>query len=177
MKTYLKVTTNSILILTFSLVLEIGAADLEVTNDPENVVGSRLEGDWEVDLELTKRLTGKEKVRGENPMDLVSFESADGVVERIPQKYKDFLSKDEVKVYMSGWMNFGDNRCPFILVSMSGNPHVFFFLKEGEDEFGNGESFNVMLAVGKGRKDDLLFIGGDFNNQPFSAYTRPEPRK
>lgn len=177
MKTNPKVTVISILLLTFSFALKLGAADLEVTKDPENVVGSRLEGDWEVDLEVTKRLTGKEKARGENARDVVSFKSAEGVVERIPQKYKDFLSKEEVKIYMSGWMNFGENRCPFFLVAMSGNPHVFFFLKEGEDEFGNGESFNVMLAVGKERKNDLLFIGGDFNNQAFSAYRRLETRK
>jgi hypothetical protein len=37
---------------------------------------------------------------------------------------------------------------------------------------GDAESFNVMLAVAKESANDLLFIGGDFNNQPFSAYER-----
>jgi hypothetical protein len=34
------------------------------------------------------------------------------------------------------------------------------------------ESFNVMIARAKEPANDLLFIGGDFNNQPFSAFKR-----
>lgn len=45
------------------------------------------------------------------------------------------------------------------------------------DPFGNGESFNVMLAVAKDKQDDLLFVGGDFNNQPFSAFERSLKRQ
>ncbi len=30
--------------------------------------------------------------------------------------------------------------------------------------FDNGESFNVMLAIGKQRQNNLLSVGGDFNN-------------
>ena len=37
---------------------------------------------------------------------------------------------------------------------------------------GDAESFNVMFAVARQRQNDLLFIGGDFNNQPFAAYAR-----
>jgi hypothetical protein len=40
------------------------------------------------------------------------------------------------------------------------------------DPHGDGESFNVMLARGKEEQQDLLFVGGDSNNQPFSAYRR-----
>jgi len=44
--------------------------------------------------------------------------------------------------------------------------------KVGDNVFGNGESFNVMMVVAEETKNDLLFIGGDFNNQPFRAYRR-----
>ena len=37
---------------------------------------------------------------------------------------------------------------------------------------GDGESFNVMLAVAKDKAKDLSFVGGDFNNQPFAAFAR-----
>jgi hypothetical protein len=30
----------------------------------------------------------------------------------------------------------------------------------------------IMLAPARETENDLLFIGGDFNNQPFSAYAR-----
>jgi len=39
---------------------------------------------------------------------------------------------------------------------------------------GDAESFNVMLAPARDRRNDLLFIGGDFNNQPFAAFERVE---
>jgi hypothetical protein len=42
----------------------------------------------------------------------------------------------------------------------------------GGDPLGDAESFNVMLAVARDGTNDLLFIGGDFNNQPFAAYRR-----
>lgn len=35
----------------------------------------------------------------------------------------------------------------------------------------------VMLAVARDKANDLLFIGGDFNNQPFSAYERVEKKE
>jgi len=60
----------------------------------------------------------------------------------------------------------------FILIEHRGNPHVVWFRERGGDPLRDTESFNVMLAVGRERQNDLLFIGGDFNNQPFSAYTR-----
>jgi hypothetical protein len=62
----------------------------------------------------------------------------------------------------------------FILIEMKGNPHVVYFRERDGDPLGDAESFNVMLAVAKDKPSDLLFIGGDFNNQPFTAYERSE---
>ena len=65
---------------------------------------------------------------------------------------------------------------PFIVTTHHGNPHILFWLEQDGNPFGNGESFNVMLTVAKDKKNDLLFIGGDFNNQPFLAFQRSDSK-
>jgi hypothetical protein len=166
------ITTTTILCLAFSVSL-LKADDLELTKDKENVVSSRLSGSWIIDDALNLRLTGKAAVKdGENPLRKVTFVGDDAVFDQLPDKYKEFLIKEKTSVFMAGWMTFGKQKCPFFLAELKGNPHILFFLKEGEEVFGNGESFNVMMAVAKDTTNDLLFIGGDFNNQPFSAYHR-----
>ena len=67
---------------------------------------------------------------------------------------------------------WNDEEVPFFLTAIHGTPRVFWFRERDGDPFGDEESFNVMLASGAGREDDLLFRGGDFNNQPFTAYKR-----
>lgn len=37
---------------------------------------------------------------------------------------------------------------------------------------GDVESFNVMMAIAEDKENDVVFIGGDFNNQPFTAFGR-----
>ena len=77
-----------------------------------------------------------------------------------------------MKVYLAGHLELNGKKCPFVVTHVRGNPHVMFWLERDGDPFGNGESFNVMLAVAENKQDDLLFVGGDFNNQPFSAFER-----
>ena len=166
------IITITMILIAFSLSL-LKADDLTLMKDKDNVVSSRLSGSWVVDGDLNLKLTGKKAIGGgENSMKKVTFESDDTVFARLPEEYRGRLEEQKTTVFMSGWMTFGKNRCPFFLLQLKGNPHVLFFLREGEEVFGNGESFNVMLAVAADTKNDLLFIGGDFNNQPFSAYHR-----
>ena len=60
---------------------------------------------------------------------------------------------------------------PFVLTSISGNPHLVYW----DDGTTDMESFNLMLAKATDPNNDLLFVGGDFNNQPFSAWKRFNP--
>jgi hypothetical protein len=80
--------------------------------------------------------------------------------------------KGKLHVYAMGWMTAREKKHPFFLTALNGNPHVVYFRERGGDPLGDAESFNVMLAVAEDRKDDLLFFGGDFNNQPFTALGR-----
>ncbi|MBW3542659.1 MAG: hypothetical protein KY476_20540 [Planctomycetes bacterium] len=145
-------------------------ADNNVEPDKENVVASRLEGDWRIDAALTKRLTEGERA---GAWSVVSFTSDPGVVAKIAAKYERALTNK--RVYLAGTLTLKGGKPrehPFLLVENSGNPHVVYFRERDGDPLGDTESFNVMLASAKERENDLLFIGGDFNNQPFSAYAR-----
>lgn len=140
-------------------------AALGVKADKDNVVGSRLEGRWRCEDALTKRLTARNKPRGN-----IAFKSDPKVAHEIPEKYETFLAKKQI--YMSGIMTSRGKSHPFVLIEHKGNPHVVYFRERDGDPMGDAESFNVMLAVARNKQNDLLFIGGDFNNQPFSAYER-----
>ena len=138
-------------------------AELNVTPDKKNVVSSRLEGHWRVDAAISDRL-------GRNRGGDLEFKSDSKVVNTIPEKYEKFLA--DRTIYMAGTMKRNETRHPFILIQMKGNPHVVYFRERDGDPLGDAESFNVMLAVAKDEPNDLLFVGGDFNNQPFTAYER-----
>lgn len=145
-------------------------AQIRVEPDKENVVASRVEGDWQVHAELTKRLTGNDAVKERK---IITVKSDPSVVAKLPDKMqKHFANR---RVYMAGIISIkGDMKKshPFILVEFRGNPHVVWFRDRNGEAFGDAESFNVMMAAAQQRENDLLFIGGDFNNQPFSAFSR-----
>ena len=95
---------------------------------------------------------------------------------KIPARFLDAAKKEgiAIEVRLAGYLEMSGAKHPFILTTFQGNPHVFYFRERGGDPYGDSESFNVMLAPAKERKNDLLFVGGDFNNQPFVAYARSE---
>jgi hypothetical protein len=158
--------------LAFLLVcLNRAEAELAVEPDKENVVASRLEGVWRPEAALTKRLTGREQPRGEGVRPgAIAFRADPEVVRKIPKKYEPFLGKR--RIFMAGVMVRGDKPTPFVLIENSGNPHLVYFRERDGDPLGDAESFNLILAPAEDKQKDLLFIGGDFNNQPFYAYER-----
>lgn len=152
------------------------AAELAVEPDKENVVASRLEGAWQPHQSLTKRLTGDVEPRaGELPFKgKFTFVSDPTVAEKIPDEYVKILTERKLRIYLAGYIKTDGEARPFIVTNFRGNPHVLVWLDRDGDPFGNGESVNVMLAVADSKKNDLLFIGGDLNNQSFSAYERAD---
>jgi len=156
-------------IVSIGLIALVATADeLKVEPDKENVVASRLEGNWQLHESLSQRLTGKPQTRTSK----LSFKSDPSVAGKIPDKFAKFFTKQNMKIYLAGHVELDGKNCPFVVTHIRGNPHVMFWLERDGDPFGNGESFNVMLAVADDTQNDLLFVGGDFNNQPFSAFER-----
>jgi len=165
------VTSSEIAFLVLFVAASAGAGALEVRPDKENVVASRLCGKWVPEAKLSARLTGG-GAAGESPSGAIEFASDPAVPAKLPSKYLPHLKV--TRIYLAGTMKLRGQDHPFILIEHCGNPHVVWFRERDGDPMGDSESFNVMLAVAKNPIDDLLFVGGDFNNQPFSAYERKE---
>ncbi|MGB0767546.1 MAG: hypothetical protein ACPGYV_07525 [Phycisphaeraceae bacterium] len=151
----------------------LAIAGLKTQPDKENVVASRLVGSWTPDQALTKYLGGTPIHEFANLEDKrLTFTEDAAVVERIPTKFHPFLKEEQI--FLAGQMELGDDSFPYVLITHKGNPHVVIFMPRDGKPMDNAESFNVMLPVGKEMKNDMLFIGGDMNNQPFSAYKRAD---
>ena len=62
---------------------------------------------------------------------------------------------------------------PFFLSTLSGNPRLVYNI--WGDELQEEESSNIMMARADGDPtEDMLFIGGDLNNNGFLAWKRIE---
>ena len=145
-------------------------AELNFKPNKENVVSSRLEGRWQVNKAISNRLSVRLADRNQDKT--IEFHADEKVVAKIPGKYEKFLA--DKTIYMAGTMKSGKNEYPFILIEHKGNPHIVIFRERDGKPLGDAESFNVMLAVAEKTSNDLLFVGGDFNNQPFYALERAE---
>ena len=79
------------------------------------------------------------------------------------------------KIFMAGEMfvalkGKGIQENTFILFTMSGNPKIHFFQKTKDGSLDGGY-FDIMMARAEEDDHDIMFIGGDFNQQ-FSAWKR-----
>lgn len=156
-----------------TLVIVVGACSLvalagvEVKSEKGNVVASRLIGKWKTHTSLSERLRG-------NPVreEIIVFSQDMSVAAKVPKTYSEFLKTKQV--YLAGVMTRNQKTYPFILTEYNGNPYLFYFREKDGNPMGDGESFNLVIAPAKDKGNDLLFVGGDFNNQPFSAFERVE---
>lgn len=158
---------------------------LKVQPNAENVVASRLEGTWVTAPALNEQLGG-----GSEMHESLAFkgDKAPAFLTRLPEKIASQLAKHG-PIYLAGTLTirlrqpiqevrsdpasaWQEREFPFLLLTMNGNPHVVYFRPRDGDPLGDAESFNVALAPAKDPKNDLLFTGGDFNNQGYSALRR-----
>ena len=151
--------------------LLLGAAgpqgiDLDLKNS-QNIVAMRLEGTWKARADLTLRLHGKEPGIQEITFAIERASVPENVFKKLGG-----AARSSVTVYAIGRMKLRAVDHPFLLIGLHGNPHLLYFRERNGDPFGDTESFNLMIAPGKEPKEDVLLAGGDFNNQPFSAFTR-----
>jgi hypothetical protein len=158
-------------LLALALLTPIGfalALGVHVEPDENNVTQDRLEGVWVVDAELRERMGVKvDDVE-------VEFIADDSFLADIPAKYDAFLK--EKQVFEAGrvvWRKNGrPSSYPYLLTTHAGNPHLITFREKDGDPFGDGESCNLVVVPAKESKDDLLFVGGDFDNESFRAFHR-----
>lgn len=138
------------------------AGQLEVDANPENVVSSRLAGTWVLDGPLTSRMRGKDVEGGERRL---VFEADASALNQVPSEFVEFLSEEPI--HLAGTLEQWGTVKPFVLTVLNGNPHVIAFEADGSIL-----SFNLSIAPALLETDDVLFVGGDRNNQPFDAFVR-----
>lgn len=134
----------------------------------QNVAASRLEGEWVVEPALCHRLW-ESVVRTRERFE---FRPDPKVAEQVPARVVAMF--DGQRAFQAGVMTRNEVEHPYLLLSVHGNPYVIWFREVDGDPFGDLEGFNLMVVRAERREDDLLFLGGDFNNQPFLAYQRSE---
>lgn len=150
------------------------AADLPVCKNKQNLVASGLVGTWVLDTVLTERLHG-----GVGPLPSAEIAITEDL--SITNLFGPLGSMDkcaflagqmDAKVVKDGKEN--QLKSPFALTENAGNPTIWY------DERGYSGSGPIkdlhrnflMLAKGKTADKDILFWGGDYNNQALTALTR-----
>jgi hypothetical protein len=134
-----------------------------VKPNPQNVVAARLEGVWAIHEDMTHLIGAPKDVKG------FAFVRDEKVAAQIPDRFKEQIAGE---IYLCGTVQIDAQTFPFVLTSENGNPRVITFRPAGEDKFGALHAFNVMLCPALERRKDMLFVGGDKNDRPFTIYNR-----
>ncbi len=160
-------------------VFDATPAGLRVEPDQDNVVAGRLRGTWEPDSLVNERLgnpvTDTHELGVSGPRTTYVFEPDPLIAQKIPAAYTKFLGK--LQLFDAGVFTIREDarmkvRMPYVLIVHNGNMHVMTFRERDGHAFGDAESGLVNIALGKGHENDLLLLGGDFANEPFSAFRR-----
>ncbi len=142
--------------------------DLTIRTDEQNVVAARLAGEWVPDEEIGARL-------GTKPRTNITFEVDAGALDRVPARLTKGLS--DRQLFLAGTVRTTSSEKPpkesvFVLVTSGGNPHLIYYRSRHGGEIDDAESSIVNLVPASDSKNDMLFMGGDFNNEPFRAWKR-----
>jgi len=137
----------------------------------KNLVAGHLIGTWDVKDDVTAMLSGP---GGGQLGKSMTFKEDASIEKKVTGEAAEFIKKQGV--FMSGVMTKSDGDFPFVLTQVAGSPYVFWFRERKGNPMGDSESFFVSVAVGGSRDKDLLFIGGDVDNQAFTAYSRARPK-
>merc|ERR1711890_37117 len=168
---------NMFLVFLLSLSVASVASQCVLTPSTENVVSTQLVGNWTLDKDLTTRIWPSVMDRIPTDQELIQiFVDNPEVLDLLPND--DCLWFKDLPIYMAGLYSYNFpnggrtvedwETSPFILTVLDGNPHLVYWWKEMTDT----ESFNVMMARAEDESEDMLLMGGDFNNQPFTAWRR-----
>jgi hypothetical protein len=159
---------------------------IPLCRDQNNILADRIFGEWEPDIELTL------KMLGEFPPNLygvrIKHTKDESVIKFFPGTGK--------CAFTAGWFEADmppregepayHAKSPFVLVELNGNPAIFF----DEDDFkwqsaGQNPRLDLvtdlhrgfrMLGKGSMPERDILFVGGDNNNQPLFPFKRIAPK-
>lgn len=163
----------------FGLINIASAFATEIPHCPnrENIASSRMAGTWITDQTVDSRLDGG---LGEPGLALIELNFVED-----PGALANFKSLGAPGncAFEAGWMRLeilknGKRRVlssPYAISSQNGNPALFFDEDgefDGTPEVTDLHSGNFMFVRADRREQDLLFVGGDRNNQRLHALKR-----
>ena len=158
-------------LLALALLARVGFAlafELRVEPEENNVTADRLAGTWESDPELCKRLG----VRSSETQ--IEFVVDDSFLSSVPEKFNEFLA--DKQIFEAGRMTWREDGTPktypYMLIEHAGNPHLLMLRARDGEPLGDAESCNLIVVPAKEHSKDVLFLGGDFDNQPFRPFKR-----
>jgi hypothetical protein len=144
--------------------------DLEVTNDPNNIVAAHIAGDWMLEKAITRQLNPDADT---SKMIAVNITPDNSVLKRLTKHSEEYA---KLQIYSAGLVKFGRNEeHPYLLVNRNGNMHLVWFVPasgDAADPVAETKSKTVFLAVGKNKRQDMLFLGGTAARDAAAAYTR-----
>ncbi len=162
-----------VLACTLLLFVSTARAELNVEPDPLQLVATRLEGNWEFDENLSTRLDDK----APRSKAKLAFVSDPTVLKKIPSKIAADIQRLKLRIYLAGVMHEGQEDKVFFLTVVSGNPVIVLFRRSSDGELAAGGDGAVMIAPGRDRKNDLLFICESYEDaenpeKPSTPYRR-----
>jgi hypothetical protein len=158
-------TTLAVAVLALVPVLP-GQGGLEVKADPDNCVAAHLEGSWQVDKELTRRLGGNENA------DDVTFRVDPGVLAKVPAQMLPDLRREfrALSPMLAGMMVAGKQESVFFLTPDHGNVALVWLRDKAGKAMADYEGTMVTIVAGRDRAADVLFF-----DRGKTAYTRAAP--
>jgi hypothetical protein len=141
---------------------------LRIEPDENNICSERLAGAWVPDSELCERLGVKTRAKR------IEFVVDDSFLDAIPAKFDKYL-KDK-QLFEAGHATWhyesGPKSFPYLLTTHSGNPILFTFRERDGEPLGDAEAGFLMVIPAKTHDQDLLFVGGDHDNEAFRPFRR-----
>jgi hypothetical protein len=155
-----------ILLLVLCSLSNPGRCFASVASSAGNLVSRHLAGEWHLASALSTRLTGS----GGGAPDQVSIQEDPSTLGNIPPAVENAVAGSPI--FLAGSLQFEASRFSFLLAEKDGTPVLICF-PQGQEGV---RPIIVLLALvpAKDKVNDLLFLGGETETQPFFAYERAE---
>ncbi len=131
-----------------------------------NLVSRHLAGEWRLSGSLSTRLTGS----GGGAPSQVSIQEDFAVLTSISPKGEEALAGSPV--FLAGSLQFEGRRFSFLLTEKNGTPALICF-PQGQ-KVARPAIVLLALVPARDTANDLLFLGGETDTDPFFAYERAE---
>jgi hypothetical protein len=134
----------------------------------ENVASHRLAGSWKLVSDLTERLTPTSAGAPER----VSLTSDPSVLGTLPPEVTSAIGASQV--FQAGTLQFANSTFSFLVTERAGNLSLLCFHPRTQSSSSRPITILFTIVPAKESRNDLLFLGGETDAQPFYAYERAE---